>query len=324
MGASTLPPASEGPPADPVPAKARAASYNRRVHLLNADLHCHSTCSDGSLSPTELARRAHEAGVQLWSLTDHDELAGQHEALAAAEALGMAYVTGVEISVSFIGETVHVLGFDFDPDDPRLGKGLAELRAGRVTRAQEMGESLARAGIPGAYEGALALAPNPELVSRTHFARFLIAQGHCLSMQEVFSRYLKEGKPGFVPHRWAGLGEALGWVTGAGGVAVIAHPARSRFTPTEEFALFSEFHGHGGMGLEVTCGSHFPNEVEKYADMANEFGFLASRGSDFHAPDESRTPLGSLPGLPGRVTPVWSLWADRLRPQLDAAAAAAA
>lgn len=282
------------------------------MHLLNADLHCHSTCSDGSLSPGALARQAHEGGVQLWSLTDHDELAGQAEARAAAEALGMAYVSGVEISVSFAGETVHILGFGFDPDEPTLVAGLAALRAGRSTRAREMGDSLARAGIPGAYEGALALAPNPELVSRTHFARFLVAQGHCASVHEVFSRFLKEGKPGFVPHRWAGLGEALRWVHGAGGVTAIAHPARYRFTPTEEFALFGEFQAHGGHGVEVTCGSHFPDEVVKYADMALEFELLASRGSDFHAPGESRTRLGSLPDLPGRVTPLWTLWADSL------------
>ncbi|MFO1337297.1 MAG: PHP domain-containing protein [Burkholderiaceae bacterium] len=282
------------------------------MHLLNADLHCHSTFSDGSLTPGALAQRAHEGGVQLWSLTDHDEVAGQAEARAAAEALGMAYVTGVEISVSFAGETVHVLGFGFDPDEPALVAGLAALRAGRSTRAQEMGDSLARAGIPGAYEGALALAPNPGLVSRTHFARFLVEQGHCASVHEVFSRFLKEGKPGFVPHRWAGLGEALRWVHGAGGVAAIAHPARYRFTPTEEFALFSEFQAHGGQGVEVTCGSHFPDEVAKYADMALEFDLMASRGSDFHAPGESRTPLGALPDLPGRVTPLWSLWADSL------------
>lgn len=282
------------------------------MHLLNADLHSHSTCSDGSLSPSALAQRAHDGGVQLWSLTDHDEVAGQAEARAAAEALGMAYVTGVEISVSFAGETVHILGFGFDPDEPTLVAGLAALRAGRTTRAQEMGESLARAGIPGAYEGALALAPNPELVSRTHFARFLVEQGHCASVHEVFSRFLKEGKPGFVPHRWAGLGDALRWVHGAGGVAAIAHPARYRFTPTEEFALFGEFQAHGGTGVEVTCGSHFPDEVVKYADMALEFDLLASRGSDFHAPCESRTPLGALPDLPGRVTPLWSLWADSL------------
>jgi len=282
------------------------------VHLLNADLHCHSTASDGSLSPTALAQRAHDGGVQLWSLTDHDELAGQREAREAAEALGIAYVSGVEISVSFAGETVHILGFGFDPDEPALVAGLANLRSGRITRAQEMGESLAKAGIPGAYEGALALAPNPELVSRTHFARFLVEHGHCSSVHEVFGRFLKEGKPGFVPHRWAGLGDALRWVHGAGGVTAIAHPARYRFSPTVEFALFGEFQAHGGRGVEVTCGSHFPDEVARYADMALEFDLLASRGSDFHAPDESRTPLGSLPDLPGKVEPLWSVWADTL------------
>ena len=291
------------------------------MHLLNADLHCHSICSDGSLAPAALAQRAHDGGVELWSLTDHDEIGGQAEAQAAAAALGMAYVTGVEISVTFAGETVHILGFGFDPHEPRLVQGLAQLRAGRTARAQGMGESLARVGIHGAYEGATAYAANPELVSRTHFARFLVERGHCSSVHEVFTRYLKEGKPGFVPHRWAGLGEALAWVHGAGGVTAIAHPARYRFTPTEEYALFSEFQAHGGQGVEVTCGSHFPDEVTRYADMALEFGLLASRGSDFHAPGESRVQLGSLPDLPGKVTPLWSLWADRLAAPAAASAA---
>lgn len=284
----------------------------RCVHLLNVDLHCHSTHSDGSLTPRQLARRAHERGVQVWALTDHDELAGQHEARAEAEALGMVYIPGVEISVSFAGETVHVLGLDVDPDHPALVEGLAGIRAGRDGRAREMGESLARAGIPGAYEGALAYAANPELVSRTHFARFLVERGHCASMHEVFQRFLKEGRPGFVPHRWAGLGQALGWIRAAGGVAVLAHPARYHFTPTLEFALFSEFQQHGGAGVEVTCGSHFPDEVQRYADMAREFELFASRGSDFHAPGESRVDLGELPDLPARAVPVWEQWAPRL------------
>ena len=288
------------------------ASYNAGVHSLNADLHCHSTASDGSLTPGELARRAREGGVRLWSLTDHDELVAQHEARAEAEALGLAYVSGVEVSVTFIGETVHILGFGFDPDDEAFAAGLAALRAGRADRAREMGESLAAAGIPGAYEGALALAPNPDLVSRTHFARFLVENGHCANVHEVFTRFLKEGKPGFVQHRWASLGEAVRWITGAGGVAAIAHPARYRFSPNEEFALFSEFQGHGGRAVEVTCGSHFPDEVKRYAETALEFGLMASRGSDFHAPGESRTPLGTLPELPAGVTPLWTVWADTL------------
>lgn len=282
------------------------------MHCLNADLHSHSVCSDGRLSPTELAQRAHAGGVVVWSLTDHDDLGGQAEAAQAAQALGLAYITGVEISVSFAGETVHILGFDVDADHPGLVQGLAALRAGRDQRAQEMSDSLARAGIHGAYEGALRLAKNPAQLSRTHFARFLVEQGHCASMNEVFQRYMKEGKPGFVPHRWAGLGQAIGWIREAGGVAVIAHPARYHFSPTLEFALFSEFQAHGGQGVEVTCGSHFPDEVQRYADMALEFDLLASRGSDFHAPGESRVELGDLPDLPARVTPVWELWAQRL------------
>jgi predicted metal-dependent phosphoesterase TrpH len=284
----------------------------RSVHLLNVDLHCHSVHSDGSLPPDQLAQRAHAQGVQVWSLTDHDEISGQTAAREAAQALGMVYITGVEISVSFAGETVHILGFDFDPTHPALVQGLAGVRAGRDSRAREMGESLARAGIPGAYEGALAYAANHELLSRTHFARFLVEKGYCASVHEVFQRYLKEGKPGFVPHRWAGLGQALGWLREAGGVAVVAHPARYHFTPTVEFALFSEFQAHGGVGVEVTCGSHFPEEAQRYADMALEFNLLASRGSDFHDPQESRVNLGDLPDLPARVTPVWSLWAERL------------
>lgn len=303
---------------DPTPAGSLGVSYNGAVHLLNADLHCHSTASDGSLSPTELAQRAHAGGVVLWAMTDHDELAGQAEAAAAATALGIDYVAGVEVSVTFAGETVHILGLDVDPTHPALVQGLAGLRAGRETRARAMGDSLAQAGIPGAYEGAIAYADNPELVSRTHFARFLVDRGHCASVQEVFQRFLKEGKPGYVEHRWAGLGEALGWIRAAGGVAAIAHPARYHFSPTAEYALFSEFKEHGGRAVEVTCASHFPDEVAKYAEMAREFGLLASRGSDFHAPGESRLELGGLPDLPGRVTPIWSLWVDRLSARRDA------
>jgi predicted metal-dependent phosphoesterase TrpH len=283
------------------------------VHLINADLHCHSTVSDGTLTPEEVARRAHANGVQLWALTDHDELGGQHQAAAAAQALGMDYLAGVEISVTFAGETVHIVGLGVDPDDEALLQGLAHTRGGRGRRAQEMAEGLARAGIPGAYDGALQFVGNPELISRTHFARWLVETGHCHDTGEVFRRYLIEGKPGFVPHRWAGLGEAVRWITGALGLAVIAHPARYKFTPTEEYALFSEFKAHGGQGVEVLTGAHGVADAAKYADMAREFGLVASRGSDFHSPDESHCDLGSLPDLPGSLTPVWEALAHRVR-----------
>ncbi|MDE2080893.1 MAG: PHP domain-containing protein [Burkholderiales bacterium] len=283
------------------------------MHLLNADLHCHSNVSDGTLTPEALAARALAGGVELWSLTDHDELGGQQRARDAALALGLAYLTGTEISVSFAGETVHIVGLGFDADDPALQQGLAATRSGRRERAQRMADGLARAGIGGAFEGALRYAGNPELISRTHFARFLVDSGVCPDTHSVFRRYLTEGHPGYVPHAWARLGDAVRWIVDAGGIAVIAHPGRYRYTPTEEYALFTEFIAHGGQAVEVTTGSHSAAEQLRYADTAIEFGLLASRGSDFHSPGESRTELGALPDLPGRLTPVWQALAPRIQ-----------
>ena len=279
---------------------------------LNADLHCHSVISDGTLTPEALAQRAAANGVQLWSLTDHDEVGGQARALAAAQTHGLAYLSGTEISVSFAGVTVHIVGLGFDPQDPALCQGLAQTRDGRLPRAREMAAQLAAVGIAGAYEGALKYVGNPQLVSRTHFARFLVETGVCRDTPEVFRKYLTEGKPGYVPHRWAALGDAVRWITQAGGLAVIAHPARYKFSPTEEYALFSEFKAHGGQGVEVVTGSHSVPEYAIYADMAREFDLAASRGSDFHGPGESYTDLGNLPPLPTGLTPVWELLADRI------------
>lgn len=175
-----------------------------------------------------------------------------------------------------------------------------------------MADQLAKVGIAGAYDGALKYVGNPQLVSRTHFARFLVETGVCRDTPEV-RKYLTEGKPGYVPHRWAALGDAVRWITQAGGVAVIAHPARYKFTANEEYALFSEFKAHGGQGVEVVTGSHTAAEYVTYADMAREFGLAASRGSDFHGPEESYTDLGKLPFLPDTLTPVWELLEHRIR-----------
>ena len=280
--------------------------------ILNADLHCHSVVSDGTLTPEALAERAAANGVELWALTDHDEVGGQHRARAAATAAGMKYLTGAEISVTFANVTVHIVGLGFDPDNATLVQGLADTRDGRIPRAQDMAAQLAKVGIAGAYEGALKYVGNPQLVSRTHFARFLVESGVCKDTPEVFRKYLTEGKPGYVPHRWATLSDAVHWITSAGGVAVIAHPARYKFTANEEYALFSEFKAHGGQGVEVVTGSHTPAEYVTYAAMAQEFGLVASRGSDFHSPDESHPDLGKLPYLPGALTPVWDILADRI------------
>jgi len=283
------------------------------VNLLNADLHCHSVVSDGTLQPEALAERAYANGVELWSLTDHDEIDGQRRAATAARALGMDYLSGCEISVSFAGITVHIVGLGFDADDDRLRTGLEATRGGRGERAREMSDALAKVGIKGSFDGALRYAGNPELIARTHFARYLVEIGACADINEVFRRYLTEGKPGYVPHRWAALGDAVRWITQAGGMAVIAHPGRYKFTPTEEYALFTEFIAHGGRGVEVVTGSHTTAEYQKYADLALEFGLLASRGSDFHSPRESHTDLGRLPDLPSRLTPVWSQLQHRVQ-----------
>ncbi|MBN9368486.1 MAG: PHP domain-containing protein [Comamonadaceae bacterium] len=284
---------------------------------LNADLHCHSVVSDGTLTPEALAARAHANGVDLWALTDHDEIGGQHRAAQAARSLGLAYLTGVEISVTFIGTTVHIVGLGFDADDAQLAQGLRATRGGRGERAQEIAQQLAAAGIAGAYEGALRYVGNPELISRTHFARYLVEIGVCHDTPEVFRRFLTEGRPGYVPHRWAALGDAVRWIREAGGLAVIAHPARYGFSPNEEYALFTEFKHHGGQGVEVVTGSHTSAEYLTYAAVAQEFGLAASRGSDFHSPEESRTDLGALPPLPSSLQPVWELLAGRILPAPD-------
>jgi predicted metal-dependent phosphoesterase TrpH len=278
------------------------------LHRVNADLHCHSRVSDGTLEPGDVARRAHEHNVTLWALTDHDELAGQAEAAAAARELGMQYVGGVEISVSWAHETVHVLGLGVDFRDLELTEGLARTRSTRDRRARDMSDQLETVGIMGSYEGALALAGNPQLISRTHFARFLVEGGHCTDIKDVFSRYLVAGKPGFVPMKWASLVDALEWILGAGGVAVVAHPGRYRFSSIEHDEFFGEFIERGGRGVEIISGSHTPDDFRVYADVARHYGLLGSRGSDFHSPSEGNAEFGSLPPLPDFVVPVWRDW----------------
>ena len=283
------------------------------MHSLNADLHCHSNVSDGTLSPEAVAARAHQNGVELWSLTDHDEIDGQVRARDAAHRLGMSYLSGSDISVTFAGETVHIVGLGFDTRHPDLVQGLIATRGGREQRARNMAADLERVGVRGAFEGALKYVGNPDLISRTHFARYMVEIGLCKELPDVFKRYLTEGKPGYVKHQWAKLGDAVRWITEAGGVAVIAHPGRYDLTPNEEYALFTEFKEHGGQGVEVVTGSHTVPEYQKYADLACELDLLASRGSDFHDPSESHTDLGTLPPLPKRVTPVWEALTHRIQ-----------
>jgi predicted metal-dependent phosphoesterase TrpH len=276
--------------------------------MLKVDLHCHSSVSDGVLAPADVAAHARRAGVDVWALTDHDEVGGTAAARAAALEQGMRFVSGVEISITWANETVHIVGLQIDEDNAALKAGLAATRAGRDARGREIAAQLAQAGIADAYEGALAYVGNPDLMSRTHFARFLVDTGRCANIPEVFRKYLSEGKPGYVPHRWASLADAVGWIRGAGGIAVIAHPGRYRFSDTAQGALFDEFKQLGGAAIEVVTGSHTPDQYPEYAALANAYGFLASRGTDFHAPGESRVDFAALPPLPANVTPVWHDW----------------
>ncbi len=276
--------------------------------MLNVDLHCHSTVSDGTLSPAELAARARANGVDIWALTDHDELGGIAEAREAANDLGLRFVAGVEISITWAGKTVHIVGLDIDEQHPDLRDGLASVRGGRSSRGREMAAQLQAAGIAGAFEGAMRHADNPELLGRTHFARFLVEAGVCRTVSEVFQNYLVEGKPGFVPHRWATLEQSVRWIRSAGGRAVIAHPGRYPFDDMQLGALIDQFRSLGGEGIEVVTGSHEPHQFDEYATLARRQGLLASRGSDFHGPAESRADLGSLPHLPAGLTPVWHDW----------------
>ncbi|MCG8488116.1 MAG: PHP domain-containing protein [Chromatiales bacterium] len=271
------------------------------------DLHSHSTASDGTLSPRALVQRAAEAGVEVLALTDHDTTAGIAEASQAADEFGLALIPGVEVSVTWNRQTVHLVGLNIDPLDPRLSEGLKRLRDFREWRAEEIGRKLEKAGISGAYEGALALAEG-SLVSRTHFARFLVQSGIVEDERKVFKRFLVSGKPGHVPGEWATLEEAVGWIHGAGGEAVIAHPARYKMTRSKLRQLLKAFVGLQGDALEVVSGSHSRDDYINMARHAKDFDLMASAGSDFHCPENPWIALGRLPRLPEGCKPVWQNW----------------
>jgi predicted metal-dependent phosphoesterase TrpH len=289
--------------------------------MLNIDLHCHSDVSDGMLSPADVVARAAANGVHVLALTDHDDVAGLAAAQSAADAAGVALIPGVEISVSWGGQTVHIVGLRVDPEHSGLAAGLAEIRAGRIERARRMGDDLAKSGIAGAYEGAWGHAVNKQMVGRTHFARWLVEQGHAPDMRGAFRRFLTRGNPGYVEHEWTSLENAVGWIGAAGGMAVIAHPGRYAFDARRLHLLLDAFRALGGEGIEVITGSHHPSEYGKYADLARAFGLKASRGADFHAPGEG-VDIGRLPALPHYCRPVWQDWPEVTQhPLLPVAAA---
>ncbi len=273
---------------------------------MNCDLHCHSTVSDGTLTPTELVERAAARGIDLLALTDHDEIAGIPEAQQAAQQYGIQLVTGTEASVTWNKVTVHIVGLNFDPQNEALNAGLARTREFRTWRGEEIGRKLERAtGISDALAGAKAQQREGKLLTRTHYARFLVQEKIVDSMQDAFKKYLLQGKPAHVSGQWADLEEAVNWITGAGGIAVVAHPARYNLTRTKLIRLLDEFKSYGGQGLEVVSSSHSPNEIQTMRRHAEEKELLASRGSDFHEPGLKWIDLGKIPPLPKVCRPVW-------------------
>lgn len=276
--------------------------------MIQYDLHCHSTRSDGLLTPSEVVRRASERGVGVLALTDHDELAGLDEARLVAREAGVTFIEGSELSVSWADVTVHIVALGIDPDNGALAAGLASIREGRDSRARRIGESLAGAGIANAFDGALQYVTSERLISRTHFARHLIDVGHARDMKDAFRRFLTPGKPGYVSHVWATLSDAVDWIHGAGGQAVIAHPGRYKVSGAELRALIAEFRDLGGDALEVVSPSHTPEQYARFATLARAHGLKASCGSDFHGPGESHLDFGELPPLPSGVDPVWGGW----------------
>lgn len=276
-----------------------------------ADLHSHSRYSDGTLEVAELVRLAKSRGVNLLALTDHDELQGLPEARLAAQEQGMQWISGVEVSAEWQGASVHILGLRIDAEYAGLRSALSATRAMRKIRAQRMSDSLAEAGIPNVLGGALAYAPNPELISRTHFARYLVDIGVCASFGEVFGRFMKPGKPGYVKQQWLPMADAIALIHGAGGRAVIAHPGRYDVDPCGGVnALLRAFTDAGGDGLEVVCAAHHPSEWALFGALSRKFGLLASIGSDFHSHEESRVKFGDLPRLSPNLKPVWHDWPE--------------
>ena len=276
--------------------------------MLRYDLHSHSTRSDGLLSPTDLVCRAAQRGVDVLALTDHDELSGLDEARETARESGIRLIDGAELSVRWRALTLHVLALGIDPSCPMLADGLQAIRTGRASRARRIGDALAAAGIPNAYAGALKCVTSESLISRTHFARFLVESGYVRDMRDVFKHYLVRGKPGYVEHDWVSLPVAVEWIHAAGGKAVLAHPGRYKVGREGMRELLAEFREVGGDGIEVLSSSHTADQNETFLRHARVFGFLASCGSDYHGPGESWVDLGDMPPLPAGTAPVWKDW----------------
>jgi len=273
------------------------------------DLHCHSTISDGLYSPQDLVAHAARRGIKVLALTDHDDIGGLAAAREEALQHDIQFINGVEISVTWKKRTLHIVGLKVNPEYAPLKNVLAAVKQGRIDRAKLMGEGLEKAGILGSFEGALAIAGNSS-VTRTHFARFLVGNGHVKDNKTVFKKYLVKGKPGFVDHQWMSLEEAVTLIIDSGGVAVIAHPGRYDLGMVNMHLLMHEFRSYGGAAIEVVTGSHTPPQYQQFAKIAHRFSLKSSLGSDFHGPGISYMDMGSISELPAGCVPVWDGWEE--------------
>lgn len=278
--------------------------------LAKIDLHCHSTVSDGLLSPADLLAHAAKSGVKVLALTDHDDVSGLAAARQAAAEHGIHFVNGVEISATWKKRTLHIVGLKFDAENVALKIALDKVRIGRDERAKEMAVGLAKAGIGGAYEGAKAIAKQ-SILTRSHFAQFLAKNGHAKDVKSVFKKFLVKGKPGFVDSQWMDLESAVGLIIGAGGQAVIAHPGRYDLGMVNMHLLMHEFRTLGGAAIEVVTGSHQPPQYQQFATIAHRFSLKASLGSDYHGAGLSYMGMGQVPELPAGCVPVWNDWPEK-------------
>lgn len=274
-------------------------------HTLSIDLHLHSTASDGTLSPTELVNLASENGVQVMSLTDHDTTEGLAEAAIAAEKQGIQFINGVELSVVWEGKVLHLLGLNIDPQHPSIVAGMVNLRRQRDDRAERIAKKLAAVGLEAPMEGAKKHA-GTGAIARPHFARYMVDIGFVKDFNEAFDRYLGRNKRAYVSTEWPELFDAINWIKEAGGVAVIAHPLRYKFTASWMRRLLKAFKSAGGDGMEIICGNYSPDEISTSIGYALRFGLQGSIGSDFHGHSNYSKQPGHLGKLHTAITPVWS------------------
>jgi 3',5'-nucleoside bisphosphate phosphatase len=272
--------------------------------LLNIDLHTHSSCSDGALTPLELVALAAAAGVEVMALTDHDTISGVEAAQQAAVQHGLKLVPGVEISASWHAQAVHILGLWIDPLSPLLCSMLKSQGELRRTRMRNICARLEKLRLPG-KELLATVELHPGLPTRAHLAQALVAGGHVASADAAFRKYLGKGKAAHIAADWPALPEVVGWIVASGGVAALAHPARYAISSGARRRLLADFAAAGGTVLEVVSGGNASQHVDTCAVLAQSFGFLGSVGSDFHNPQAAWNPLGRSLKLPDCVTPVW-------------------